>query len=402
MARVVAAKPKRKAMRLQTTQPARIEAFEETPLYAKLAGYVEEVCVDIGDRVTKGQTLVKLAIPELHDELRQKTAIVEQTAAEVGQARAGVAAAQADVATRKSQMAEADAGTMRAEGELERAKAELDRIKKLAEGGSVTEKLVDETRNVFQAATASRVEAAAKIQTAQAAHIQAQALVEKARADVVAAEARHAVAKSDQGRSETMLQYSEIKAPYDGVITARFVDTQHFVQPGMGPATRPLLVIARTDKMRVFVDVPELEAPLIDQGDRAVLRVQALGKHEFNATVARHSWSLSADNRSLRAEIDLLNPEGILRPGMYATAAIALEDRPEALVLPITAVLNDQDDPICMCVEAGVIRPHKVQLGLRNGSEVEVIAGVTADDTVVMARADSLFEGQRVEILPQE
>ncbi len=156
--RVVAAPPVRKTLRLDTTQPARIEAFEETPLHSKLAAYVDEVLVDIGDRVTKDQLLVKLWVPELAVEVRDKEALMAQSRAAVAQAEAAVRAAEADAATKKSQIAEAQAGVTRAEGDLARWKAELDRITQLAAGESVTQKLVEETRNQFQAATASRAD----------------------------------------------------------------------------------------------------------------------------------------------------------------------------------------------------------------------------------------------------
>jgi RND family efflux transporter MFP subunit len=400
--RVVAAKAQRKTLSLSTTQPARIEAFEETPLYAKLAGYVDEVLVDIGDRVTKDQVLVTLAIPELHDEQRQKAALVEQAAAEIGQAQAGIEAAKSDVAAKDAQVAENEAGLLRADGELERWKAEFTRITELAESGAVTLKLVDETKNQLQAATASRAEAAAKIESARAAHAHAQVGVAQAQADLLAAQAREAVARTDLARIQTMLQYTRIKSPYDGVITARNVDTRHFVQPVTGPATKPLLVVARVDKVRVFVDVPELEASLLNPGDQAVIQLQALGRRSFQAAVTRDGWSLAAENRALRTEIDLPNSDGLLRPGMYATVTILLEERPDALILPTTAILYDTDKPTCMCIEAGAVKAQLVQLGLRNGTEVEIASGITADDTIVLARGESLKVGQRVEVVPPE
>jgi RND family efflux transporter MFP subunit len=402
LARVMAAKPQRKTLSFSTTQPARIEAFEETPLYAKLAGYVDKVLVDIGDRVTKDQVLVKLAIPELHDEQRQKAALVEQAAAEIGQAQAGGQAAKSDVAAKQAQVAEAEAGLVRADAELERWKAEFNRITQLAESGSVTAKLVDETKNQLQAATASRAEVAAKIESARAAHTQAQAGVAQAQADLLAAQAREAVARTDLARVETMLQYAAIKAPYDGVITARYVDTQHFVHPSTGAALKPLLVVARVDKVRVFVDVPELEASLLNPGDKAVVHVQALGRRSFEAPVTRDAWSLATKNRALRSEIDLSNPDGVLRPGMYATVTILLEEHPDALVLPTTAILHDTQQPTCMCIEADAVKEKPVQLGLRNGTEIEIASGITAADTVVLARGESLKEGQKVEVMAPE
>ena len=102
MDRVTAGKPQRKTLELRTVQPARILAFEETPLYAKLAGYVQQVHVDIGDRVKKDEPLVTLAVPELRDELAQKQALVAQAEAEVQQAQSNVEASQAAAETAKA------------------------------------------------------------------------------------------------------------------------------------------------------------------------------------------------------------------------------------------------------------------------------------------------------------
>ena len=130
--RVTAGKPVRKTLKLITTQPGRIEAFEEAPLVPKLAGYVQEVLVDIGDSVKKDQLLIKLSIPEMLDEVKQMEALVAQADAEVSQAEAAVKAAEAMAGTAEAKVAQATAGIGRAAGEYERWKAEHARMTELA------------------------------------------------------------------------------------------------------------------------------------------------------------------------------------------------------------------------------------------------------------------------------
>ena len=154
--RVTAAKPKRKTLRVETTQPAWIEAFEQAPLFARLAGYVAKVHVDIGDPIKKDQPLVTLSVPELGDEVAQKEALVAQAEAEVKQAECNVAASQAAAQSAKARIAESQAGIGRTGGEYERSAAEYERIKKLANSGSVSDKLVDEMRNQRRSAEAGR------------------------------------------------------------------------------------------------------------------------------------------------------------------------------------------------------------------------------------------------------
>jgi RND family efflux transporter MFP subunit len=396
--RVIVAKPERKTLVLTTSQPARIEAFEETPIYAKLSGFVEKVHVDIGDQVKAGQSLVALSIPELVDEVAQKTALVAQAEAEVIQTASHTKSAKAAADTAKAKIAEARAGITRASGEYERWKAELERIKSLAGSGSVTEKLVDETQNQLQAAIGAREQAMAAVQSAEAASAEAETKVEKAKADELGAAARLRVARADLARANTMLGYTEIKSPFDGIVTMRSIDTGHFVQPAGGAGTKPLMTVARTDRVRVFMDIPEMEAAQVDVGDEATLNVQALRGQQLKAKVSRTSWSLDPTNRSLRAEIDIENKDSLLRPGMYANGAIQLAIREKAVVVPASAVFRLGADSFCARVESGKIVRDKVELGLRSGLEIEILEGISDDSEVVVTGADSLQPGQEVEI----
>lgn len=393
---VIAAHPQRKALTLSTTQPGKIEAFEQTPLFAKVAGYVGEVLVDIGDTVARGQLLIRLSVPELIDDVKQRKALVAQAAAEVKQAESNVLAAEAAAETAHAKIAEAEAGISRADAEQARWQSEYERIKELAAGGSVTKKLEEETLSQLKSAEASIQEVTAKLLSARAAHYESRANVDRSKADFVAAQARLQVAQTELARAETMLGYTEITAPYDATVTRRLVDTGHFVNPG--DQSKPLFVVARTDIVRVFFDVPELEAPLVDPGDPATVRVQATVTKEFSAEVTRTSWTLQDANRSLRAEVDLANPEGILRPGMYATVTIRLDERNEVLTLPIAAIMRDGDAAFCWLVESGTIVRRPLQLGIRSGGEVEVVSGVSADDLVIVKQPDRLNLGQRVSI----
>ena len=392
---VVAGPPVRKTLTLTTTQPARIEAFEAAPLYAKVSGYVNEVLVDIGDRVEKDQVLVLINVPELKDELRQKQALIEQAKAEVGQAQAAQKAAQASLTSAQASVEQAKAGTARAEAEYQRWRAESGRIDALAESGSVTQKVADETRNQFRSADAARQEAAAMIRSAEAAVAEANAGIEKAQADVIAAKARQTVAESELVRVQTMLAYTEIKAPFAGIVTSRNVDTGHFIPQGGGSG--PLVAVMRTDRVRIFLEVPEIEAAKVDIGDPATIRVQALDAAEFTGEVTRTGWALDEENRSLTTEIDLDNAEGQFRPGMYATTIVQLAVRENVLTLPVPAIARKEDGTFCFVIRDGKAVRTPIKLGLRVGGEWEIASGLSGDATVALAKADTLKDGQSVE-----
>jgi HlyD family secretion protein len=292
----------------------------------------------------------------------------------------------------------AEAGIGRAEGEYLRWEAEHARIKELAGSGSVTKKLLDETLNQFRAAEATQREAAANVQSAQAAYKEAQVNIRQAQADLAAAEARLDVAEVNLAHTTTLLGYAGIQAPFDGVVTRRTVDSGHYVHPASGGSTKPLLIVASTDKVRVFLDVPEMEAPLVDTGDLAIIRVQSLAGREFEGTVARTSWSLENTNRSLRAEVDIDNSAGTLRPGMYAMVTILLDLRENALTLPVSAIVRDGSKAFVCCVNSGKIDRRPVELGLRSGDEIEIFSGLDEREWVVVTRPESLQQGQEVEV----
>jgi HlyD family secretion protein len=395
---VTAVKPERRVLTLSTTQPGRIEAFERTPLFAKVAGYVKDVRVDIGDEVKKDEVLVRIAVPELVDELHEKEALVAQAEAEVRQAESLITASRAAAETAQARIAEVDAGLIRAKADVERWKSEHDRIKELAAKGSITRKLEEETLNALRAAEAALQEAMARGHSARTGFHESEAKIGTAEADMVAAEARHKVAIAAVDRIKTMLGYTEIRAPYAGTVTRRTVDTGHFVQPVSGPQSTPLMEVARTDTVRIFVDVPELEAGQVDVGDPAEVRVQAADAQAMAACVTRTSGALLESNHSLRVEIDVPNAEGRLRSGMYATVTIRLDERPEGIVIPVTAVVREGTATFCCVVRDGKIERRPVELGLRSGGSVEVRSGLDEHSPIVIKQPELFRDGQGVRI----
>ena len=338
--RVTAARPVRKTLRLESVQPGQIEAFEVTPLFVKLPAYVEKLHVDIGDRVEADQLLVELFLPELKDELRQKEAAKVQAQAEIELAVAAVRAAAAAVTAAQANINLMEAGKIRAEADVTRWQSEYARIKQLVAGGSLERKLEDETLNSLKAAEAARGETHAKVEAAKAALVQSQADWAKAKASEAVARARHGNAEADLSRVKALLQYTQIRAPYAGVVTERNVNRGDFVQPASTATAKPLVTVARTDIVRIFVDVPEMDSPWVEAGRTGYVSVQALPDRIVEGKVTRTSWVLGA-NRTLHTELDLANPRSLLRPGMYATAHILLQERLNVYVLPPSAIVRD-------------------------------------------------------------
>ncbi len=395
---VLAGKPVRKTLTLTTTQPARIEAVEQTPIHSKLAAYVGQVLVDFGDNVKKDQPLLRLVAPELDADLAQKKALLEQARAQLLQAEAAAKAAEAAVATAQSKVAQAEATTDRAHADIVRWRSEFTRVGQLATSGSINRQLVDETQQKLGAAEASLKEAMAAIEASKTLVVQAQAEAAKADSDVAAAKAHVHVAEANVAQSEAVHSYLTIKAPFSGVVTVRRVDPGHFVQPADTSAA-PLLVVARSDKMRIFVAVPEVEAGYVDVGDAVIIDSQSLRGADLKGTVTRTGFALDPGNRSLDTIIDIDNPDGRLRPGLYATAKITLQEQRDALALPAAAVVRQGKEAFCYRLIGGKAMKTPIQIGIKVADEFEVVSGISDGDTVILNKASSLKDGQAVEQL---
>jgi RND family efflux transporter MFP subunit len=412
--------PQRKALHRVVEQPAFVEAFEQTPLYAAIPGYVHKVYVDSGDRVKgprfdqqgkemePGQILAELWVPQREEELKQKKALVAQAAAEVDQAIAAHDAADANVTSAKALVTEAKAGRERAQALYDRWKTQHD-----YEEGLVKQKLFDQqnfeiTVNQFRSADAARKEVEAKVGSSEALAKESAAKRNKAKADIAAARARVEVAKAEEGSAAALLEYSKIRAPYEGVITIRDVHTGHYLT---GAATKPLFVIVRTDKMRIIVDVPEADALAITDGTPARVRCQVIKDHDYEGIVKRSSWSLDPKARTLRAQIDVKG-DGHLRPGMYTYVSFNTESA-STFTLPAAAVVIQGDQAFCFQAENGKAVWTPIKIGARNGQLVQVLKKqapspanakafawqeFTGKEQIVASGVASLTDGQAITV----
>jgi RND family efflux transporter MFP subunit len=404
---VTATTPNRLTLKWAVELPGSVHPFETTPLVAKLPGYVSKLHKDLGDPVAAGEVLAEIAIPELDREADQKAAGVAQAAAEVEQARQGVTVADEQVNAASAGVAEAKAGFARVEADYTRWQSELKRAEGLVGQRVLDQQSLDEVRKQFQSAAAGRDELAARVASADAARREAVAKRGRAAADLAAAEARAKVAAADRERVAVLLGYRKVTAPFAGFVTVRHVHTGHFLMSGGRP--EPLVTVARLDPVRVFVDVPEAAAAQADPGTPATVRIPGLGNKEFAGTVTRTARVLAADTRTLRTEIDLPNPNGELRPGLYAVARIQATT-PDALVVPSAAVLFADETAYCFAVEGGRAVKLRVQVGRTDPAGVQLLAKrraavnaggwepVAGTETVVVGNLGALADGQPVEV----
>jgi multidrug efflux pump subunit AcrA (membrane-fusion protein) len=363
-------KPERRTVKRVIEQPGEVRADEQTPIHAKIAGFVAKVNKDIGDPVAENEVLAEVSVPELDEEWSQKKALVVQADAEAEQARQSLLAAIANLATADSQVKEAEAGRLRAQANFDRWDKEYKRVAELVKSKVIDEQTRDEAFNQYEAAAAIRTEVEAKVKSAIASRDESAAKRGKAEADVKAAEAHQKVARADERRLAALVEYKYLRAPFKGVVTLRQVDKGHFLQSA-GGKSEPLFVVMKTDPVRVAVDVPEVDAVFIAGKERATVRGQALKGQEFPGEVKRFAWALDPRSRTLRTEIDLPNADRKLRPGMYVSTAITVEHK-DVLTLPLSAIVTQGEQSYCYRVEQGKAVRTRLQLGLRDKDVVEV------------------------------
>lgn len=404
--RVTVGNPIKKTLKLYTEQPGHVEPYEQTPILSKIAGYIEEVKVDLGDAVKKGQLLLTISAPEYLEQINQKQAIYTQLKAQVLQSEAAFAAADASAKSAQATVGEMRAKLAKCEADVTRWTSESTRIQQLVQSGSVTSKVADETLSELQAAQATKQETIASIETAVAREQEAIAKKAIAKTDIDVANAKLGVAMADIELAESMYEYTKLKSPFNGVVTGRDVHTGHYVHPAGSPNGAALMTIADLEKVRVFVNIPESDAHWLDAGfadrnagDAVQLTLGGPTGKTIEGRVTRSSFQLDRQSRTMTVEIELDNADHRVLPGSFVTANILLEERTDAITLPIAAIVKNNDSTYCCTVTDGKIRHTPITLGLRVGDEVQVLSGLNGNESVVLARAGGLTMNQPVEVL---
>ena len=332
--------------------------FQEINLYAKVSGYVKRINVDIGDRVKKGQLLAVLEVPEL--------------VAELEHSKAAVARSQADV--------------KRAGDELERAKSAYE-VMHLAYG-----------RLAGVAKTQPGIVAQQELDASQGQDRQAEEGVSAAESAVASAQQQLVVDRAELQKDQSMLDYAQIIAPFDGVVTQRFADTGAMVAAGTSSEKQalPVLELAQNDVLRLEIPVPESVVPSIREGDSVQVHVGAMNR-DFEGNVVRFSRQLDESTRTMITEIDVPNANLTLVPGMYADVKIRLQHRQNVLCIPIVAIVRGDGKPYVLAIGANNhIENREIALGVEDARRAEVLSGLREGEFVVAANQAEFKPGQLV------
>jgi RND family efflux transporter MFP subunit len=317
--------------------PGNIQAFTDAPIYARTSGYLKAWYFDIGAHVKQGQLLAVIESPEVDQQLQQ--------------AREELNTAQAN---------------------LKLAQITANRYVDLFKSDSVAKQDVD---NAVQ-------DAAAKAATVKS-------------------------AEANVARLEQMVAFEKVYVPFDGVVTARNTDIGQLIQAGSEAGTgsttgagRELFHVAAVNKLRVFVEVPQVYSHAAKPGIQADLTVPELPGRRFQGTLVRTADAMDPATRTLMVEVDVVNNTGLLYPGAYAQVHFKIKSDQLTLIVPASSLMfRSEGLRLPTVVNGNRISMVPVIVGRDFGDTVEVVSGLSADAAIVENPPDSLVEGEIVRVV---
>lgn len=325
------------------TISAELRPYQEVALHAKIAGYLQSIAVDVGDRVKEGQVLAKLDVPELLDDYEKAMA-----------------------AHRASEQE-----TVRAEASYQEAHQAFTRLEQVA-------------RQQPKLVAAQDLDA---VRTRDAVAAGALAVARQKVSEVTAEEAK----------VKSMIGYTSIAAPFAGVITKRFADPGALIQAGTSSSAQvPVLHLQDDRRLRLVFPVPESAAALVTVGSPVKVKVGAVSA-AFEGKVARFSGKIDRATRTMATEVEVENPQGTMKPGMYARVDLTLRESRAATAVPVQAVVQGKEPRVLVVREDGTLEERPIVIDLETPSKVGISSGLKAGEVVVVGSRSGLQPGQHVE-----
>lgn len=338
---------------------AEFRPYQEVEVHAKVAGYLKTIRVDVGDRVRQGEVIATLEVPEFHEELAHAQASEKRTELDVARAESDV---------------------HRAQSAYEIRKISYDRLLSVSKAKP----------NLI---------AQQEIDTAAAHFRESEAQLASAKATLEAVRQQVKVAAATKSRVETMMSYLRITAPFSGVVTRRYADSGAMIQAGTASQTQamPVVRISDVDRLRLVLPVPESVTPRVRVGAPVEVRVDSLNR-VFQGRVARFNGRLETATRTMEAEVDVPNPGGAIKPGMYGYASLRLERRQDVVAVPVqSAHVESGTATVLVAADGKLIEERRIQTGLETPDLIEVTAGLREGELVVLGSKNKLKPGMRVE-----
>jgi RND family efflux transporter MFP subunit len=227
----------------------------------------------------------------------------------------------------------------------------------------------------------------------------AQQDLDTAEANELTTAAAIAAAKANIEKYQTMVSYTQITAPFDGVVTHRYADPGTLIQAGTSSDTQALPLVRVSDNYRLRLDFPVTVDYVKDVqlGDSVEVRVDSLNGKTFTGTISRFTHEVDDNTRTMITEIEVPNPNLELMPGMYATVVLKVEKHLQALAVPTEAVAGEKTPTVYVVNQVNQIEEHSVKLGLETADKYEILSGLHEGDLVVIGNRSGFQAGQKVE-----
>jgi len=346
----------KKSLGRQITLSSELVPFQEIDVYAKESGYVKKLMVDYGTRVTAGEVMAILEIPELEAQLQEDQAEIKNALNEV----------------------------TRAQHELARYQAQYKALH------------LQYTRlnSVFESQPG--IVAQQEVDDAQGKDLAASSQVDAGQAALEAAQSKLSVARAKMVRDQSLFDYSKITAPFPGVVTERYANLGTLVQAGTNSQAAPIVKLSEDDLFRLVIPVPESYVRYIHVGDPVDVRVPSLNK-TFPGKVARFSVDVKESTRTMHTEVDVKNRDRVLMPGLYADADVSLEHRDDIPAIPLQSVNHEGSKTTVFVVgKNNEIEDRPITLGMQTANDAEVVAGLKEGEEVVVSDRSGVKPGDIV------
>lgn len=371
-----------------------------TDVAPTVAGKITAVNFDIGSYVQKGSVLIQIDNRDAQIRIEQTQAQTLQAQSNVIQAQSNVQQAETNVQQVRAQLGLPAGKTFEVNqvAEVVTAKAALDfaekeyvRNERLLESGDVSRSIYDQkkaTRDQAQAQYQTAINTAnqrfAAIKTAEAQVNTAQAAVRSAQAAVDAAKTQEASARKALGDTN-------VYAPISGYVSERVADVGEFAATNTKVAT-----IVRTSVLRLRIDVPEQEIGQVKNGQGISLQTSAYPDRNFAGTVVRIAPSLNATSRTLSVEAEVDNPDGLLKPGQFATVRITQSTPKPSVMIPVSAVKAEGETNKVFIVKNGRAEERIVKTGILENDLIEIQNGVQENESVAISNVGQIYDGVSV------
>ncbi len=374
--------------------PATTQAIQDTIVSARTSGYVRRWYVGMGQFVRTGQLLAEIDAPESNQLLSE----AQQEAAEANQ---NVAQGRAELAQAQAGQEQAEAALKQARTHLELARVNLERSKTLVAQGVLSRQDLDDKQATFDARQADVEAAQASVRSRQSA-IRAQQSTIDARMSTSSARQANAQRFAD------LKSFQRVVAPFDGTITARYIEVGTLITPSGGTSTAAgLYKLSRLDTIRIFVNVPQMFAPAVQPGLETEVVVKELAPRKYTGKVIGTSHSVDPASRTMMAEIRVPNPDQQFLPGMYAQVKFTLPTTRRSVLIPAGAlVVNGAGTQVILVTSNNsganqTAHYQAVEVGRDFGKEVEILSGLDGSEAVIATPSDALHEGMRVQVVAQ-